>query len=451
MSMKRVTLATLAATLVLSGASSASRQGQPRGQDTDRLDVLEKAARSGTVAHKLTDPNELKAWAGEPRTQVRWNSGGMVILDVNYPDGVEARFGKFREYGDDPFTLRALWIKGREVDIGDARRLTLRNAADLRKMNSFEGLQNVSLRNLDLTNQRAYLERMTFDTLTQWPAPEGLPSGFDPLKLIEMGKDPGLGIRALHREGVNGQGVGVAIIDGPLLLGHSEYTSRLVRYDATGMAGKRAEMHGPSVASILVGESRGVAPQAELSYYAAWDQRIPRYIHVLNEVIALNAELLPEQRIRVVSISDGGFDDDPLRDNWRAALGKAREAGILVVTCDERFLKYGTLTWIEGTDPDKPESYKRGRYAGPEDVLLIPAGNKTIASHRGIEVYTYDREGGMSWGAPYIAGLAALAFQVDSHLPPESIVDHLVKTAAHTQAGPVVDPRGFIESIRRSK
>ena len=100
-------------------------------------------------------------------------------------------------------------------------------------------------------------------------------------------------------------------------------------------------------------------------------------------------------------------------------------------------------------NPDKPESYKVGRYGGAGDVLLIPAGNKTIATHQGISVYEYKREGGMSWAAPYIAGLAALAFQVNADLQPQTIVKQLVETATHSEAGPVVNPRRFIESIKR--
>ncbi len=119
-----------------------------------------------------------------------------------------------------------------------------------------------------------------------------------------------------------------------------------------------------------------------------------------------------------------------------------------MVTCAQNFLDYGTLNLIEGKDPDDPESYIPGGYSGSGDVLRVPVGNGTTASHRGINVYTYYRQGGMSWAAPYIVGLAALGFQVNPDLQPETILEQLVKTATHTKAGPVVNPRGFIESIR---
>ena len=125
---------------------------------------------------------------------------------------------------------------------------------------------------------------------------------------------------------------------------------------------------------------------------------------------------------------------------------KALKAGILVVTCA---WDYGTLELIEGKDPNDPESYNGGGYS---DHLQIPTRNKTIASYRGINAYGYSRgRVSNSWAPPYIAGLAALAFQVNPDLQPQTIVEQLVKTATHTKAGPVVNPPGFIEAVQNNK
>jgi serine protease AprX len=56
--------------------------------------------------------------------------------------------------------------------------------------------------------------------------------------------------------------------------------------------------------------------------------------------------------------------------------------------------------------------------------------------------------GGMSWGVPYIAGLAALAYQVDPDIKPEKIIQLLIETTVKTKAGPIVNPKGFIEKIQ---
>jgi len=241
----------------------------------------------------------------------------------------------------------------------------------------------------------------------------------------------------------------IAILDQPLLLGHEEYTSRLVRYDSTrATKWSISQMHGSPIVGIAVGKTCGVAPGAFVFYYAATTTlEHEDQADCIDEIIKYNETAGNPGRIRVISISaspEGASNNDA----FRKAHKKALDAGILVVTCSEKFLRYGTLTLIEGKDPDKPESYKVGRYGGASDVLLIPAGNKTLATHQGTNVYRYCREGGMSWAAPYIAGLAALAFQVNADLQPQTIVEKLVETATHTKAGPVVNPRRFIESVK---
>jgi subtilisin family serine protease len=63
-------------------------------------------------------------------------------------------------------------------------------------------------------------------------------------------------------------------------------------------------------------------------------------------------------------------------------------------------------------------------------------------------VYTYWVEGGMSWTVPYLAGLAALAFQIDPEIPPAQIKELWTSTATKTSAGPIVNPPKFIEAVR---
>ena len=115
------------------------------------------------------------------------------------------------------------------INIRQNNKVTLRNNDDLNKIDRFSGFANISLVNLDLRDQVELLSTMNFDSNTEWPSAKKLPDGFNPGKLLEEGKNPGLGIRSLHERGIDGRGVGIAIIDQPLLLGHIEYTSRLAR------------------------------------------------------------------------------------------------------------------------------------------------------------------------------------------------------------------------------
>jgi hypothetical protein len=90
-----------------------------------------------------------------------------------------------------------------------------------------------SLSGVDLRGQAEVLQTTTFDTRTKWPTAELIPSGFSPARILEVGADPGLGIRALHAKGIAGRGVNVAIIDQPLLQTHREYAGKIADYSAS--------------------------------------------------------------------------------------------------------------------------------------------------------------------------------------------------------------------------
>ena len=416
-----------------------------------RAEIARRAAAEGKLVYKLTTPEELTALLGSGAKETRKNDGGMEILDLRYSD-VMARFGRIRSYSN---SLTLLWISagGKWIDVGEKRQIVLRNEDDLHRLDSFWGLSNVSLARLDLRTHLELLKEMTFDSQTIWPESNKMPEGFDPAALLQEGKNPGLGVRNLHERGIDGRGVTIAIIDQPLLRNHQEYADRLVEYEPVGLlaATMSPQMHGPPVCSIAVGKTCGVAPKASLRYFAVqmWTPDNKPYSYVVNKLIDFNRDRDISDRIRVVSISTGMFRQQAHFDLWRETLARAEQNGILVVTCDPAFLKYGTLSRLPDHDPDKPSSYCRGKYGHRNSVLLIPAGNGTVASHHGTDVYMYDRTGGMSWAAPYMAGLAALAYQVKPEIDPGTIVNLWLKTASQTDVGPIVNPVGFIEAVRK--
>ena len=411
-------------------------------EEPSLIDMIGQAVADGKIACGITSPDELKELLGKPEKEQEKDGGGMIGLDISYPE-ITAMFGKSKTDRDAVFTLRGLQVKGEMVDIGGAsqknKQIVIRDIQDFRKIEP----KNVDLRNLDLSGEEDYLKKVDFDSLTQWPPPEKLPPGFNPKKLLEEAKNPGLGIRSLHEQGINGKGVGIAILDQPLLLGHEEYTSRIVRYDASKASWLDPQHHGSPIMSIAVGKTCGVAPGAFVFYYAA-----PTTLHLqlqadwINEIIHYNKTVDDSDRIRVISIS-AQPEKYENNDAFLKARDRAMVAGILVVTCTNK----GGLTWIEGKDPDNPESYKGG---GSRDELCVPTRNKAFASHCGANTYKYSRGLAQSWISPYIAGLAALACQVNPDVKPETILEQLVETATPTQTALVVNPPGFIEAINKA-
>ena len=171
-------------------------------------------------------------------------------------------------------------------------------------------LRAYDLSGLDLRNSGGDLLYADFDSQTIWPSQEKMPPDFDWQKIMEMGKNPGLGIRQLHGVGVTGRGVGIAIIDQPLLVEHQEYAGQLRLYESDNLSPDwtEASIHGPAVASIAVGKTVGVAPDADL-YYIATDMCNPTgafeendyscLAHSVRRVLEINNLLPQDRKIRV--------------------------------------------------------------------------------------------------------------------------------------------------------
>jgi len=414
-------------------------------------DIARQAAADGKIAYKLTTPDELKNLLGPAENEAARNDGGMEIVELKYSD-IQVMFGRMRRYST-PATLLWINVSGKPLDIGQERQIILRNEDDLKKFDPFWGFANASLVNLDLRNHAQILNKMPFDSHTKWPGSEKLPEGFDPAHLLEDGKNPGLGIRALHKQGVDGRGVGIAIIDQPLLKDHIEYADRIVQYEAIDVQGVPVQMHGPPVSSIAVGKTCGVAPGASLYYFAVpmWKPENQPYCDIIDKLIKLNADPKTTERVRVVSISTGMFSRQANFDRWQEVLKKADQNGILVVTCAQDTIQYGMLARIPGKDPDDPAGYQSGIYGVRPGAVLVPTSNRTTAGHTGRDVYTYWREAGMSWAAPYLAGLAVLAYQVNPEIEPKKIIILWQETAVQTNVGAVVQPEDFIEAVRKTQ
>lgn len=350
--------------------------------------------------------------------------------------------------------------KSNSVQKSDESNSTVSNAP---KINEFSDLRQCmligegkSLIDMDLTNEYDALAKSTFDTHTEWPSKDKLPKGFDPKEIIEIGKDPGLGIRALHKEDITGKGVNVAIIDQPLLLEHEEYKDKIVKYTEIDCEDAGPQMHGPAVASILVGENCGVAPNALLYYWAepSWKGDYIQRTTALNEIIEYNKDKPLNERIRVVSISKGFDESEDNLPLWKEKIREAEENGIIVVHCsdegNEKFFGAGCSLYKDRDNPDNYDICYFARNLSPTDVIYVPIDNRTTADFQGINDYTFWSSGGLSWGAPYLAGVIALGYQVNPNLKEFDIYKYLRETGTSFNGGYIINPKAFIEKINET-
>ena len=82
--------------------------------------------------------------------------------------------------------------------------------------------------------------------------------------------------------------------------------------------------------------------------------------------------------------------------------------------------------------------------------------SRTLASFTGADEHFFCRSGGWSWSIPYIAGVYALACQVEPKITPERFWELAMKTGRTIQLerdgkqvpfGPIIDPSALIDAI----
>lgn len=313
------------------------------------------------------------------------------------------------------------------------------------------------------------LRGLIFDQGTIFPE-TGMPEDLTPEQLMEQAMDPGLGVRQLHQQGITGQGVSVAIIDMGIpehhRTDHPEYAGKFKVYQS--FTDQEISMHGPAVASLLVGENCGVAPGASLYYMAvdagAGDAKF--FADALNWLIDLNQTLPEGEKIRVVSVSAApGLTHGPFTKNnelWEQARQRALAEGILVLDVTEKSgIDLSPSYHSQAETNQTPESLTAGfpgepsskLYAQKQRLLCVPCSPRTTAgmwANREDSQYTYWGVGGLSWGIPYAAGVLALGWQLRPDLTPEQMLDLLLETAAKNDIGfPCIDPPAFIQAIRQ--
>jgi hypothetical protein len=337
-------------------------------------------------------------------------------------------------------------------------------------------LRSYDLSTVDLRSSLNELLFASFDDLTIWPPADKMPEGYDPERIMELGKNPGLNIRSLHQEGITGKKIGIANIDQPLLVDHQEYLSHLRLFEELGPK-YNAQMHGAAVASIAVGKTVGVAPDADL-YFLTFDpcgQSIENFdfsclAKAVRRVIEINKQLPSDRRIRVLSMEIGWWSGSIGYADITAAVEEARNAGIFIICSSEQQIygfQFHGLGRSPLADPDSFESYEPGLwwadsfYQGqtPDNTLMVPMDSRAVASPTGNSDYVFYREGGWSWSIPYIAGVYALAAQVKPDITPDVFWSTALQTGQTIKithegreysCGVILDPVALIHKLQRA-
>ncbi|MBN1256850.1 MAG: S8/S53 family peptidase [Planctomycetes bacterium] len=333
----------------------------------------------------------------------------------------------------------------------------------INSVNEYDNARWKDLSKIDLLSKPEIIPTLVFNVDTIWPDLSELPKKSRPAEIMHQAKNPGLRIRQIHKEGITGKGVNVAIIDQPTYLDHPEFKDKIVAYHDVGCGGEVSSMHGPAVASLLVGTNCGTAPGAKLYYVAApsWTKDASYQAAALDWIIEQNQSLPRGKKIRVVSVSaaPSGNGSPFTKDNemWDEACLRAEQDGIMVLDCTNHRGILGRC-YYDPYDPEKVSKSTPGapgqEYCPSQDSVLAPSSIRTVAEkyQKDKDSYTYYGRGGLSWTIPYVAGVLALGWEVNPELTAEEMQEILFKSSyQHPSGALIIYPKEFIRQVKRSR
>jgi hypothetical protein len=358
------------------------------------------------------------------------------------------------------YKVSALYVTSRQP-AGEGGQ-TLKTTQPVTSVKEFDDVRSKDLSKLDLSSRKNLIATLTFNQKTGWPEPNKMPTGDDPNKLLKDAMNPGLGVRELHRQGITGKGINVAIIDQPMYLDHPEFARKIIACYDTG-CGSESSMHGPAVTSLLAGTNCGTAPDARVFYAAvpSWKRDTAYEAKALEWIIEQNKKLPAGRKIRVVSVSAAPSGQGAPRDKnqymWDSVCARAEAAGLLVLDCTNHHGFIGPC-WYNPHTPESIIGCMPG-YPGQAEEnypghILVPTCPRTTAEeyNKGDFGYQYYGRGGLSWAIPYCAGVLALGWQINPELGPVQMRELLFKSAYTKKDGAkIINPGSFIQLVRKTK
>ena len=280
---------------------------------------------------------------------------------------------------------------------------------------------------------------------------------------------PHIQVPRLWDEGLNGEGVRIAIIDTGIDAGHPDFEGRIVdTADFTGEGPEDGHGHGTHCASIAAGSGassegkyRGVAPQA--SIYTAKVLRSDGS-GMMSDVMA-GIDWAVDQGIQIISLSLGGPGPCDGNDALCKLCDAAVEQGAVIVvaagndgpgayTVGSPGCARNVITVGASTDQDRVALFSSH---GPtvdgrlKPDILLPGTNIVAARAEGTSLGTvvnqyYISASGTSMATPHAAGVCALLLQANPDLTPEEIKSRLTATAVDLGDTPYAQGKGRVDA-----
>lgn len=349
---------------------------------------------------------------------------------------------------------------------------------DMKNFVNMSGFPDISFEHLDVSEydlSKLNILNVRYAEDTKWPEDGAkLPKGFKPKEFLEYRKNPGLGIRQLHKQGIDAKGRKVAVIDSYRLFDHLEYHNQLKGYEEIHIDPENyngGRLNG--FISALVGKTCGIAPKAEVYYYAVdvTDRTQVYFGEAIRKVCELHKKFISEGKggidaiLTIRAISSELFKDE---EGYADALQAAEEATKLGIWCrigPARFKEHGM--WREERicckadgDVDNPDDFVLDEYSvlnrtplQQEELfrwsLCFPGGGWTVALDVKMNEYVFSSKNG-PYMAAYAVGLYLLAKSVKPDLEPEEYWRLGIETGDFKKGiGTIVNPQRLINELRK--
>lgn len=283
--------------------------------------------------------------------------------------------------------------------------------------------------------------RIAFNEYTKFPDNFKV----DYKRILGESKNPGLFISKLHEQGINGNGINVAVIDKPIFETHQEFNGRMRKYILINPDGKFSErneqmhFHGITCAGFLCGNTCGVAKSTNLYYYAypeGWhndEMHWGYYFKGLDMIKEHNEKANAEDKIKIVSVSNGFGNQPELRAKMNKYVNELKDMDCYVIYSNLFGETFTASSKVFNANPDGFDAYKLDTWQDNDwhkKNILVPAGGRTSPCNSGNDKYMYNGNGsGFSWAIPYLCGVFALALQVNRDLSYDDFCEIAKRTA----------------------
>ena len=275
------------------------------------------------------------------------------------------------------------------------------------------------------------LRRVSFSSQTIFP--KNSPIKFDD-KMIGDSDE----FKKIHDEGINGEGINLAVIDYGFITRHDELKDKIV--NEVTCEGE-CHFHGNVVTSILAGKNIGVCPKSKVYFFESpYDTQTESVIALLKKIYELNQN---GANIRIVNISASKHRES---NEFDGLVEKLKEQGCYVIdsgTFAKKFIFVNKDFYTGEIYPNIGwEEYSK-KYIG------VYNNTRVIPLHETDSDYAYVGQASASWTIPIISGLFALCLQINSDLTFDEFLNLVLETKVKTDNGlEVISPLGIINDVK---